>query len=143
NIASQQVDQTARDLRTQAIGLGQQTNQNATTEAGTAQTAGLGAVGAGNSTLTSGVGAIGAPTTWDTNANSALTGAANTQNAAYKNQMDQFNAEKTNSSGIGSLLGTAASIGSKFMFLAEGGAVPAGASPSQGGAIDDVDAKLT
>lgn len=143
NIASNQVDQTARDLRTQAIQLGQQTNQNATTEANTAQTAGLGAVSAGNSTLTSGTSAIGSPTTWDSNANTALTGATNAQTAGYSAAMDQYKAEQSNSSGIGSVLGTIAGIGSKFLFAAEGGAVPAGASPSQGGAIDDVNAKLT
>lgn len=143
NIASNTVDQTARDLRAQAIGLGQQTNQNATTEAGTAQTAGLGAVSAGNSTLATGTQAVGAPTTWDSNANAALTGAVNAQTAGYNADMSQFKAEQSNSSGIGSLLGTAASLGRKFMFLAEGGAVPADASPTQGGAIDDVDAKLT
>lgn len=155
NIASNQVDQTARDLRTQAIGLGQQTNQNATTEAGTAQTAGLGAVSAGNSTLTSGTTAIGAPTTWDANGNAALTGAVGAQNAGYQNSLDQFKANQTSSSGIGSLIGGIAGLSKNsisgsalsglggFLFAADGGAVPTDASPSQGGAIDDVDAKLT
>jgi hypothetical protein len=103
------------------------------------------------------------------------TGGINAQTNAYgqdyKNKMDQFKAESTNTSGLGALLGTAVPIAAKAFMTggaslpfdlagsatskmggdefenyiigaAEGGAIPMNASPSQGQNTDDVKAML-
>ena len=169
NVASQQVDATARDLRNQAIALGQQTVQRGQTADQVAGNAGLGAVGATNSTTTTGANTMGTGLQWDAASQTWKQGAVNTTNTQYQNQSDSFKNEKSNSSGIGSLIGTVAglgipgggtiggAIGSKIggmIFSAEGGpvpspeeittggAVPTSASPSGGATVDDVDAKL-
>ncbi len=92
---------------------------------------------AGTSALNAGTSALGA-------AQGGLSAAGSLQNTSYQNQMAQYNADQAHSSGIGSLLGTAASIGT--MFLNEGGEVnrvPKFMSPSGGEATDDVPARLT
>lgn len=76
-------------------------------------------------------------------------------NQGYSNELGAFNANQNSSSGIGSLLGLGASF---IPGLAEGGtvpgplpsggatrggAVPVGASPTRGKAVDDVPARLT
>ena len=170
NIASQQVDATARDLRNQAIALGQTTAGRGVQADQVAGNAGLGAVGATNSTTTTGASTMGTGLQWDAATQTWRQGAVNTMNTQYSNQMDNFKANQTSSSGIGSLLGTVAglaipgggtiggAIGSKIggmLFSAEGGpvpdpsqvattggAVPTSASPSQGQVTDDVPAQL-
>lgn len=96
---------------------------------------------------------------WTGQGTGALQGVGNTMNAGYRNQMDQYNAERQSSSGIGSLLGGIAGLGtntlggSAIMSLFEeggvvpedattGGAIPLEASPSGGEQVDDVNAKL-
>ncbi len=157
NIAGRQNDALADQTNQQIINegniLGGQSNANAATGAG----AGTGAVGAANSTTSTGGGVLGTGLQWTgaaTGANQAATGALNT---SYQNQVDQFKAEKSNDSGIGSLLGFGASLlgkggafgaGGALAFLEEGGAVddigggavPVEMSPSGGAQTDDVPA---
>lgn len=166
NVASQQVDATARDLRSQAIAVGSALPGRAMQADQIAGNAGLGAVGAGNSTTASGASTMGTGLQWDAASQTWRQGAVNTTNTGFSNQNDNFKANQSSSSGIGSLLGTVAglaipgggtiggAIGSKIggaLGFAEGGAVPeattGGAvptsmSPSQGQVTDDVPAQL-
>ena len=102
---------------------------------------------------------------------SSATGGVNAQTGAYgqdyKNQMDNFKAESTNTSGLGALVGTVAgpllkaglaagtggaslaagpitlgSAAGPTPFFAEGGAIPMSASPTAGAQTDDVKAML-
>ena len=71
----------------------------------------------------------------------------NTLNMGYQNQLAAYQANQSQSSGIGSILGTVAGAAA-YKFLAdggpvEGGPVPEDASPTGGRAIDDVPARLT
>jgi hypothetical protein len=77
----------------------------------------------------------------------------------YTNQLGEFKAEQSASSGIGSLLGGVAGLAGAYLggpaggaaakgiteklFSAEGGAIPMSASPTSGQATDDVPAQLT
>jgi hypothetical protein len=96
---------------------------------------------------------------WQGLGNQALSTWGNTLNMGYQNQMAGWKANQDQSSGWGKALGMVAGMGTKAMFpmLAEGGVVPAvdttqgphagvkidpEMSPTQGAAIDDVDAKL-
>jgi hypothetical protein len=76
-----------------------------------------------NATYTAGSQAIGQAPQYLSAANTATGTAGQTQNAAYQNQLAQFKAEQSNSSGLGSLLGTAAGIATKAAFLGDGGSI--------------------
>lgn len=119
------------------------TASGATTMGTAPQYYGLGsaALGGGNQALGIGNSAIGAGNGAMGNSNGALSVWGNTLNNGYGNQMAQYNANQSASSGFGSILGTAAGLAP--MFLAEGGAVPhpqadvpiPNAQPTRGGAI--------
>lgn len=103
----------------------------------------------------SGANVLGTDLSW-TGANStALGGASNTMNTSFSNQATAAKASNDASSGVGSALGLAASVGGKFFGFAEGGAIPdspdqqgdgtggpvdPSMSPTGGAATDDVDA---
>jgi len=116
------------------------------------------AIDATNSTFATGSNAMGTPGSY---LQTGL-GGVNAQTGAvgqdYQNQLGEFKAEQSASSGIGSLLGTAAGLAGTFLggpaggaastiatklFSAEGGAIPMSASPTAGQATDDVPAQLT
>jgi hypothetical protein len=159
NQARMQTEGLGRAMRSEAINVGrgypgqiaqtygtalQSGNQGANTMFANAQTA---------------ASTMGSPTQWYGGAGGSLSGAANTMNAGYANQLAAFNAEQNASSGLGGLFGSvlgaagnAGGFGKLFTFAAEGGAIPdttpggnvsAAASPSGGKAIDDVPARLT
>lgn len=163
NMAGDQVEATARQLRANAINVGRglpsdvnagnQTSIGAGSAAGNLGLAGqnigantmgtgvqygaLGAQQAGNGigALNAGTGAINAGT-------GAVSAWGNTLNNGYQNQLGAFQASQSASSGIGSILGTGLGFASMAGF-SEGGAVPAELSPSQGRAVDDIHAALT
>lgn len=122
------------------------------------QTAGVGQ-GAGNSavnntlaTTQTGASTMGTAPQYYGASNQALNTWGNVSNGAYQNYMQGYQADRQRSSGVGSVLGMAGGIaGSALMtkfedggavFSEEGGAVPVGASPSDGREIDDVPAML-
>lgn len=162
NQAGQYVDSTARALRSEAINVGKGYPGQIAASYGVAQNAGNGAVNNTLATTASGSNTMGNPTQWQGLGNQAVGIWGNTLNMGYQNQLAAYNAEQQQSSGIGSALGLiGGAVATKF--LAGGGAVgdgdgdeaiyehqpvhggaavPVAASPSMGGAVDDVPAML-
>jgi hypothetical protein len=153
NQASANVDATANNLETQALNIGKGYPGQVVAETGTGLQAGTGAVNSNLATTASGASTMGTAPQYFSGANSALNTWGNTLNQGYSNALGAFNANNNSSSGVGSALGLAAGVGMQAMKLATGGAVdpdattggavPTGASPSGGKAIDDVNARLT
>lgn len=161
-------DQIQRNLQQQVIQNSSPLANQSTNETNSAVNTGATAVNAGNSTTQTGASTMGTAPQYDSIAGSDLTGAANTINQGYQNQLNQFEANQQASSGIGSLLGGIAglglgiggfktagggSVGAKILGFAKGGAVPAvgdasggavpvDASPSRGAVTDDVSASV-
>jgi hypothetical protein len=71
-------------------------------------------------------------------ANQALGNWGDILNNQYQNQLGQYNANQSSSSGFGNILGMMGGMAMKRFGFQEGGAVPAEASPSGGGQQDDV-----
>lgn len=165
NIASRNVEETGRQLNDKVMQYGLAGGQAGNQAAGVAQNAGQGAINTQLGVTASGANSMGTPGQWAGVGANALTGAGSTMNNQYENQMSQFKANQSNSSGIGSLLGTVAGLGKDSLggsmlstlgtaamsFLEEGGmvpeqtqggAVPVEASPSGGAIPDDVNAKV-
>ncbi len=170
NVASRTDDALADQAADKLITQGNTRDAAANTAAGIANQAGMGASGVDLATTASGANTMGTNLAWTGAAGNALQGAAGTTNQQYTNQADQFKNEKSNSSGIGSLIGGIAGLGkdtlggsmlssiggSLMMALEEGGAIPAvgpggvpeggaipvGASPSRGAVTDDIPAKV-
>jgi len=165
NQADQQTEATARGLRTEALGLGAKLPGYADTSARTG-------IAARNSVANNTLDATkadavttGTGTQWGAlgadylNAGvGANTSAANIEHTGFGDDLSAYNAEQTASSGVGDALGLVAGIGAKAFLgpvapwtlaAAEGGAIPGpgavpqGASPSGGRAVDDVNAKLS
>jgi hypothetical protein len=150
--ASNTVDQQAQALRQQVIANSSPLANQATNETTAGANIGAAAVNAGNSTTSTGASTMGTNPQYQAIAASDLTGADNTLNSGYTNQLNQYKAEQSASSGIGSALGTAAGLAMKFAATGgaiggddatPGGQVPPGASPTGGQAVDDVPARLT
>lgn len=162
NVASRTDDALADAALDKVIGQGNVRAGQANQDAATANAAGTGAVNTDLAVTASGANTMGTGLAWTGAASGALGGAANTTNQQYSNESDQFKNEKSNSSGIGSALGTLAGLsknsvgGSLLMALEEGGAIPAmaptgvpeggaipvDASPSRGAITDDIPAKV-
>lgn len=156
------VENTARALRDNTINMGNGLPAQSISSYGTANNSGTGAVNSGLATTASGANTMGTGAQWSGLGNASTANWGNTLNQGYQNQLNAFKANQSASSGIGSALGLGASLltsaipGSSIlgrMFAAEGGAIdpeatpggaiPAGASPSAGQAVDDVPAALT
>jgi hypothetical protein len=146
NQAAQQVDATGRALRDDAINVGRGLPMQATQETSTGLQAGTGAVNSGDATTSTSAQTMGTPTQWGGLSNSALNIWGNTLNQGYNDQLAQFKANNSASTGVGSALGLAASFladGGSPGEATPGGAVPISASPSGGSAVDDVPSALT
>jgi hypothetical protein len=178
NTAIQQTQATARGLQANAINVGRGLPSDVNAGENTSINAGNSAANVGLATTASGANTMGTAVQYGglgLGASNGATGAlgagnsaigtwGNTVNAGYNNQLGAYNARQNASSGIGSILGTAASF---IPGLADGGAVPdsgdslpqqavptPNSAPSQGGAVpvsaspsggrqtDDVHAKL-
>ena len=157
-MAGERVDATGRALRSEAINVGRGYPGQIAGSYGTSQNAGTGAANTGLATTASGANTMGTGMQWGGMAQNSLNSAGNLMNTSHQNQMAQFNADQQASSGWGALAGAALGAGMSFMgapagsmagrigtrlFAAEGGAIPADASPSGGQAVDDVEARLT
>lgn len=100
----------------------------------------------------SGANVLGTDLAWTGTKSNALGGAASTMGQQFKDQATADKMSNESSSGIGSALGLAASIGGKFFGFEGGGAIPdspdettggpvdPSLSPTGGAATDDVDA---
>jgi hypothetical protein len=158
--AARNTEQTGLALRANAINMGNGLPAQSVATSGVANSSGTGAVNSDLSGTASGASTMGTNTQYQGLGNSAIAGWGNALNTGYQNQLAQFKADQSASSGIGSLLGGALGIGAKFFGFAEGGdvpeaiptndnaptqggAIPMGVSPSAGQAVDDVPARLT
>lgn len=159
NQARDRTEQRGMALRSEAINIGKGYPGQIAQSYGTAGNSGNQAVNSGLATTQSGVQSMGSAPQWQALGNNALGTWGNAMNMGYQNQLDAWKANNANSSGLGAALGTIGGLATKFMGFAEGGAVPddmtgaipelhAGvpvppqASPTGGGAIDDVPARL-
>lgn len=102
-----------------------------------------GAVNASNQTYGTGAEAMGTGPQWLQGGNQALGNWGNVLNSQYNNQLGQFQANQSQSSGWGSVLGLGLGMGAKAFGFEEGGAVPAELSPSGGAEDDDVPVAVT
>lgn len=164
NQAYQDVENTRRALRTEAIGIGQKIPDRAIEEQKTAANIGSAANANTIAATKNEADVLGTPVEYGQLSNQALNtqagagaATANATNAAYGNQVEAYNAEESNKTDWGELAGTALGAGAKMYTgglpkaaaggaipgPTPGGAVPAGLSPSGGKALDDVNAKLT
>lgn len=148
NQAADMVDAQGRAIRSEAINVGRGYPGQI---AGTYATALQGGNQAVNSQLAgtaSGANTMGTGAQWQGLGNQALGVWGNTLNMGYNNQLNAYNAEQNSSSGLGGLFGTVLGGAMKYAFEdggavpTTGGKVPAEASPTQGGAVDDVPARL-
>jgi hypothetical protein len=152
---------TGRALRSEALNIGKGYPGQVAQAYGTAMQAGSGAGGQTLAQTASGANTMGTGLQWQGAGNQALNTWGNTLNMGHQNSMSTWKANQEQSSGWMNVLGMAAGIGTQIAmpgmqkkFMAEGGLVDttqgphAGVmvdpemSPSQGAAIDDVDAKL-
>lgn len=164
NQASENVDNTARALRSEAINVGKGYPGSIASSYGTSVAQGNSAGGQALNTTASGANTMGTAPQWQAIGNSAVGQWGNILNTGYQNQLSAWQANQQSSSGIGGALGI---VGGIIAGLAEGGAVPdtqggaipapaatpastgqggavpVDASPSGGKAIDDVPARLT
>lgn len=86
--------------------------------------AGNQAVNAGLATTATGANTMGTPTQWQGLSNQAVGTWGNTLNQGYQNQLAQFSANQSASSGWGTALGLAGGLGMRLFGFAAGGAVP-------------------
>jgi len=146
NQAGQQVDATGRALRSEAINVGRGYPGQIAGTYNTANGAGTGAVNSGLQTAASGASTMGTGVAWNGQANQALGTWAGALNTGFNNETTQFNANQKASSGVGTALGLMGAFladGGAVGDETPGGAVPAGASPTRGAAVDDVPSALT
>lgn len=155
--ASNRVEDTARNMRGQAIAMGQGLPMQAINENSSSMNAGQGAVGNANSTYATGSAAMGSPTQWAGIGQQGLANWGNLLNSQYSNQMDYYKAQQQQQSGFGQLLGLGAGMALNYFgmpsfgggpsapagLFKHGGAIPEDASPSHGAIDDDVPARLS
>lgn len=146
----------AATLQADAINVGRGLPSEVAGDYGTALSAGNQAVNSTLATTASGANTMGTYAGDTALGNQALSIWGNTLTQGYNAQLGQFNANQQASSGIGSLLGSAAGLAATTGWAeggpvlntgsdrqTPGGSVPVSASPSRGAVRDDVDAKLT
>lgn len=154
NQARVQTEGLGRAMRSEAINVGRGYPGQIAGAYGTALQSGNSAVNSALGATASGANTMGTANQWAGTNNQAIGTGANVMTAGYNAALGQYSANQNSSSGIGGLAGAVLGYaGNAGMLFSEGGAVPseatsggsipAEASRSRGGAIDDVDAKLT
>jgi hypothetical protein len=161
NQARNALDAQQLALRSEAINVGRGYPGQIAGQYGTALNSGNQAVNSGLATTASGASSMGTAPQWQGMGNQGLNIWGNTLNQGFQNQLASWQANQSQSSGMGSLLGTGLGLAASFIpGFAEGGEVgaspptaipvphsgipvPAGASPSGGMGVDDVPAQLT
>ena len=136
---------TGRALRSEAINVGRGYPGQIAGQYGTAIQGGAGAVNSALAQTASGAQTMGTGAQYMGLQNQSLGTWSGALNAGYQNQLGAYNAANQDS-GWGTALGLAGSAAIKFLAdggMTTGGDVPDDASPTGGGAIDDVPARLT
>jgi hypothetical protein len=139
NQARERVENISRALRAEAINIGKGLPSQVAQSYGQAIQAPSSAMSSANQTYGAGAAAMGNPTSWMGQANQGYSGAANTMNMGYQNQLAGWQGSQQASGdmwgGIGSLAGMA--VGGP-MGGAIGGALFGGGGPglAEGGAIE-------
>jgi hypothetical protein len=145
NQARLATEATGRALRSEAINVGRGYPGQIAGQYGTAIQGGAGAVNSALAQTASGAQTMGTGAQFMGLQNQSLGTWSGALNAGYQNQLAGFNAANQDS-GWGTALGLVGSAAIKFMAdggMTTGGDVPDDASPTGGGAIDDVPARLT
>jgi hypothetical protein len=157
NIAGRTDDALADQTNQELLGQGNTLAGQATANAGTSGTLGTGAVNTSLANTASGYQGIGTGLQWTQPQTSALGGAVGATNTGFTNTAEADKINNSSSSGLGTLAGLGMSalgkggalasggalsgaIPALAAFLADGGVVPAEASPSGGAVTDDVPA---
>ena len=138
NAASDMVDATGRALRSEAINVGKGYPGQIAGTYGTALTAGTGANQQGLATTASGSNTMGTPTQWGALGANAYSGAAQTMNTGYSNQLQsaKYNQDAQGQwlTLAGGALGAGAKLASAGFFgVADGGAIEEGMGDDIGG----------
>lgn len=142
NQARTQTENIGRALRSEAINVGRgYPGQIQANMAGAGQ-AGNQAANTGLAQTASGANTMGTGQSWQGLGNQGIAGWGNVLNTGFSNAMDAYKAKEEQSSGWGQVLGLGASVAGKFFGLAEGGAIPEEASPSNGAVVDDIPAEI-
>ena len=145
NQARMATETTGRALRSEAINVGRGYPGQIAGQYGTAIQGGAGAVNSALAQTASGAQTMGTGAQYMGLQNQSLGTWSGALNAGYQNQLGAYNAANQDS-GWGTALGLAGSAAIKFLAdggMTTGGDVPDDASPTGGGAIDDVPARLT
>jgi hypothetical protein len=149
NQARLATENTGRALRSEAINVGKGYPGQIAGQYGTSIQAGAGAENAALAQTASGAQTMGTGVQYMGLQNQALNTWGNALTQGYNAQLGAYNAGNQGS-GWGTALGLAGSAAIKFLAdggmadnMTTGGDVPADASPTGGGAIDDVPARLT
>ena len=142
-MAATSVEDKARLLAGAAVDIGRGYPGSYTQAQQVANQSAQGAQQGTNQAYQTGAQAMGTGPQWLGGGNEALANWGNTLNQQYSNQLGQFNANQSASSGWGTALGVLGGIGLKAFGFEEGGAVPAEISPTGGAADDDVPAAVS
>ena len=113
------VDDRARALRSEAINVGKGYPGQIAGQFGSSTAGGSAGVGAQNSTYSASAPALGNPAAFGGLQNQAIGQWGNTLTNQYQSQMAQFNANNSQSSGIGSALGSLAGIAGGMMMMSD------------------------
>lgn len=131
NQARKGLDEQQMALRSEAINVGKGYPGQIAGQYGQATNSGNQAVNTGLATTASGASTMGTAPQWQGLGNNALGIWGNTLNMGYQNQLAQFNANQSQSSGIGGLLGQGLGLAASFIpGFADGGDVPDGTAPA-------------
>lgn len=113
------VDDRARALRSEAINTGKGYPGQIAGQFGSSTSGGSAGVGAQNSTYSAAAPALGNPAAFGGLQNQAIGQWGNTLNNQYQNQIAQFNANNSQSSGIGSAVGSLAGLAGGMMMMSD------------------------
>jgi hypothetical protein len=144
NQARGETEAIGRELRGQAIDIGRALPGQVAGTYATSLQSGASGVNSQLAGTASGASTMGTGTQWTGLGTGAVQTGANVKGTQAQANNATFEANQNASSGLGGLLGTGLGIASNMGWaLADGGEVPAAASPTRGKAIDDVPARLT
>lgn len=150
NQARDKVDALGRQLRSEAIAVGQGYPGYMTQSSQAATNTGQSAANTQLASTASAANTLGTPSTWSSMGSQALGMLGNVMNTKYQNQMAKYEADSAESGGFMDFLGKAAGFATPFL-LAEGGIIPDDedgmylppeASPSGGALTDDIPAEI-
>lgn len=144
NAARRNVEMQGLQLEQNAVNTGRGYPGQINQTWGTAQNSGNSAVQNTLNQSQTGANMMGTPYQYYGLQNQAIANWGNITANNYKNYLEGYKMGNSGSSGMGQIAGMAGGLLSGVMgMFSEGGAVPEEASPTQGGAVDDVPARLT